>query len=470
MEEKDKGKKRLNIFVYFFIMILVFLLILILQQYISALFSDTITYLKFGEDALFEIIWAGLVLVVLLLFKNKYVFTQERTTFAKGFKYILPEVILSGIFFLLLGVRVLISGSVSIFVIANLLIWCIFIGIVEEFLCRGWLLNEFLERYGDSKKGIILSIILSALIFGGVHFINVSETQGLIDTVFQVINATTAGVFLALVYYKTKNIWLVVFSHALWDFSVMIAQTTVVTECYVNGTPSTAIVVADILQSVICALGYLFLCYWLYRQTDLYEGNKDKKMGYLVAIGIVLYISAFFVIPTPEDYDKYMVCPEYEYKAFDKEYNNIYSLMSEYRINFVRVHTDEFEEATFNYVLTSNGVTGEVEFKNLSTDKKIALSEDYEDYLLIENANDFIIMIQTSDTTVLYGRYPNTIVSNEDDFLTLIKNGLKEYHVPEIDVLLITQFENNDYSYATISTEYEGNMLFDKDDKLYFAE
>ena len=57
-----------------------------------------------------------------------------------------------------------IIDSVNIPVVLNLAIYCLLIGLVEEFLCRGWLLNEFLERFSNSKKNIIISIVLSSLV------------------------------------------------------------------------------------------------------------------------------------------------------------------------------------------------------------------------------------------------------------------------------------------------------------------
>ena len=78
----------------------------------------------------------------------------------------------------------------------NLLFLTIFIGIAEEFLCRGWLQNEFIERYGDTKRHIILSILFSSLIFGLIHLTNLMAGQDLLTTIIQVIQATSVGLLL----------------------------------------------------------------------------------------------------------------------------------------------------------------------------------------------------------------------------------------------------------------------------------
>ena len=65
-------------------------------------------------------------------------------------------IIASSFTFLIFGL-----GSGAIFVgkpVVNLLIGCFLVGVAEEFLCRGWLFNEFLERFGETKKGVWFSI------------------------------------------------------------------------------------------------------------------------------------------------------------------------------------------------------------------------------------------------------------------------------------------------------------------------
>ena len=190
--------------------------------------------------------------------------------------------------------------------------------------------------------------------------------------------------------------------------------------------------------------------------------------------GIVIYLCAFFVIPTPDGYDNYMICPTYETKEVEKEYKWAVDLFSEYKLSLGSNYFNEdgllVTNEEYSYVLTSNGVTGEIEFKNILNDNKISLAEKYKNYLLIENKDDFIIIIETSYTTVLYGRYPKILANNEEDFLKLVKNGLKEYHVPDIYLITTLQFPKDEYTYASIKLDLGDRMFFDKDDKLYVIE
>ena len=69
-----KEKKRKHIFVYWLMMIVLFVVILFAQQVVASIMQGSLSTSKFGEETTFEILWAGLVLLIVLLFKNKYIF------------------------------------------------------------------------------------------------------------------------------------------------------------------------------------------------------------------------------------------------------------------------------------------------------------------------------------------------------------------------------------------------------------
>ena len=134
------------------------------------------------------------------------------------------------IFFLLYGG----SASSNVSGVINTAIFALLVGIYEEFLCRGWLLNEFLERYGETKKGVWISIIASGIIFGLIHFINVSS-NGFAGTVTQVLSASATGILFGFIYYRTKNIWACVFLHGFYDFCLMLADINYIKDPAMSG-------------------------------------------------------------------------------------------------------------------------------------------------------------------------------------------------------------------------------------------
>ena len=69
----------------------------------------------------------------------------------------------------------------------------------EELLCRRWLLGSLLRRLSPAA-----AIPLSALIFGAMHM-----------NPWQFFYTTGLGVGLGFVYWRTRSVWLCIFSHAL---------------------------------------------------------------------------------------------------------------------------------------------------------------------------------------------------------------------------------------------------------------
>lgn len=109
--------------------------------------------------------------------------------------------------------------SPSFYLIIIVIIEQIFVGVFEEFLVRGLVLNVLLAKIqNDRFKGKMEAIILSALFFGAIHLLNLfSEPQMINATIAQVFYAAFIGIFLGALYLRTNNIWVVVFYHAIYD-------------------------------------------------------------------------------------------------------------------------------------------------------------------------------------------------------------------------------------------------------------
>ncbi len=95
--------------------------------------------------------------------------------------------------------------------IQNLLVGIVFFafqGTYEELLYRGYLMPHL-----SKSIGIFWSILISSVLFTLLHALNPGMT------VMPVINLMLASVVFSLIYYKTGNLWLVGFIHAVWNFS-----------------------------------------------------------------------------------------------------------------------------------------------------------------------------------------------------------------------------------------------------------
>lgn len=78
----------------------------------------------------------------------------------------------------------------------------------EELIYRGYLMPHF-----SKSIGIFWSILLSSVLFTLLHALN----PGI--TIMPIINLMLASIVFSLIYYKTGNLWLVGFAHAVWNFS-----------------------------------------------------------------------------------------------------------------------------------------------------------------------------------------------------------------------------------------------------------
>lgn len=91
------------------------------------------------------------------------------------------------------------------------------VGFGEEVLFRGLVLGQFLSLWGETQKGIVRSVWVSAAIFGAVHLMNMLVAQPL-TVLVQTLNAASAGVLFAAIYIRCRNLWAVIAVHTIVDW------------------------------------------------------------------------------------------------------------------------------------------------------------------------------------------------------------------------------------------------------------
>lgn len=92
------------------------------------------------------------------------------------------------------------------------------VGFFEEIIFRGIILTYLLNLLFHKKNGLLLAIIVSSIIFGIVHFFNLLAGASLTDTLLQVGYSTLVGMMWAVIYLRTKNLWIVMILHATFNF------------------------------------------------------------------------------------------------------------------------------------------------------------------------------------------------------------------------------------------------------------
>ncbi len=101
-------------------------------------------------------------------------------------------------------------ASILFFVLIN----CLFVGFSEELMLRGAVLQAF--RHSVS---IWPAVLLTSLVFGAMHSLNVFVTGDLTAALIQSLAAFLSGLMFIALRLRSGSLWLPIAVHALWDFA-----------------------------------------------------------------------------------------------------------------------------------------------------------------------------------------------------------------------------------------------------------
>lgn len=429
------GEPKKKSLIFFFIrMLILFVIVQIITTAIPSLLAGSILKYKYGIDFVVEAIWCLTILIVMLLSGNSYVFTQKKEKFLKSIVLGAPFL---GMAILLLPSSLVSASGANFWVCVNMALYCAAIGITEEFLCRGWVQNEFLERFGRNRKQVILSIVLSSFIFGGMHIANIwSINQGIFETFLQVIQATASGALLGSVYYRTKNIWAVAFLHGFYDFSIMLGEINVIKSC-TTGEPTNSIVAYHLISSILIIAFYVITTMLLLRKSKInklldnrYEQSlegylKEEKYKKKLQTALTVVIILFFIPiqPNPDEYENYYTCYSYnelEIGPFEEHYFNRLDYSISYEtLNEVTGIVEQYEYEVF--------YDEKIGIRNKKTKEEIYLNyEKIYTYEVIENNDSFVILIYAyeKEPILYYMKMEKDVLTQDWQTLQDIKTSL----------------------------------------------
>lgn len=138
-------------------------------------------------------------------------------------------------------------------------------GFFEEILCRGFLTTFMIGKWGMTKKGLYLAVILSSSVFGVIHFVNFFMGRlSLLSVVTQVLYAMFFGVFFAACVLRNNSIWPTIILHAVFDICSDL-NAIAVGESFsrISDTNST---LADAFSSIIVTLPLLIYGLFILRK------------------------------------------------------------------------------------------------------------------------------------------------------------------------------------------------------------
>ena len=149
------------------------------------------------------------------------------------------------------------------------------VGVAEEFLFRGVIAETLLEHFGTSRAGVWKACLLSGVLFGAAHLTNLASSAPF-GVLMQCCFTAALGALFAAIYFRTGNLWVVVFLHAAMDNTTLL-----IGGLYGTTTVTAAISQYDIsmLQSVLV---YMIPMIFLLRkkklpEVQLYWGGVVKK-------------------------------------------------------------------------------------------------------------------------------------------------------------------------------------------------
>ena len=448
---------------FFIKMSLLFILFDVFTRYMPAIFTNYIFNFKYGKHVVAEGVFALLVLSLIIIFKNTYIFYEKKEPFGKSIFLGLPMLIFAGISLTTTNIYNVPNG-----VFVNLVLFCTLVGIAEEFLCRGWIQNEFIEQFSSNYKEAFLSVFLSSLIFGTMHISNIGTGQTVFETLMQIIQATSLGFLLGSVYFRTKNIWAVVFLHAFYDFAFLLPEANTLKECTTNEILTFSQTVQSVYESILISALFFTCGLIVFRKNKIMplinkkdkKAYKDRKKNLLYITGIIVLL---MYIPLGSG-ESIKTCYKYE-KMHVSDYETIYSHKKVYNLVMKKNNVD------YNFTLYGN--MNKLIFRNNNTNYEVVLHdyivEKYDKFLLIQNENDFKILIfkNDDDSTIYYEKINFDTLGNENLFLDGLKNRLKEYTLPDLKDIGSIKISNNEELLAFMIDELNNKFYINDYGKLY---
>lgn len=102
-------------------------------------------------------------------------------------------------------------------IVSKCIINFFFVGLVEEVLLRGCIFKALLLKFGNNKKGVWLSILISSAIFSLMHIVGAPDDRRIF--LMKLLWTFFGGVAFSILYYTTNNLWCVVILHWMLDIA-----------------------------------------------------------------------------------------------------------------------------------------------------------------------------------------------------------------------------------------------------------
>ncbi len=208
--------------------IILSLLILIVSQLIAQLLASGLVLIKIPEyicNVVAGILYIMISYHFLKLLCHKYLKSKTEKYYISKFKINIKWLIIGLILpLLVIGIYLLLPGNFEIvtmkmtkkltLIAAGVFFSGIGVGVVEEMVFRGIIMNCLKERY--NKK---IAIIVPSILFGLVHILGMNFN--IISCLLVVLSGTMVGIMFSLIAEESKSIWSSAIVHILWNIIII---------------------------------------------------------------------------------------------------------------------------------------------------------------------------------------------------------------------------------------------------------
>jgi membrane protease YdiL (CAAX protease family) len=207
-------------FLFGLVLILIYSFLGTITYPIHFLFPETGVGQLYGDAAAKLVIFA---VFVLLLWRFGWLRASGLTSLRPSWGWLL----FLGLFvFKLFGELYAFTGDIALVLPSTPLttaeaIYPITTSLVEETISRALVLTAMLLAWGNTKKGIVKSVILSSLLFGLIHLFNIIVRPPSV-VLLQAAIVSLPGIFYAAIVLKTRSLWPPIIFHWISNAAVNI--------------------------------------------------------------------------------------------------------------------------------------------------------------------------------------------------------------------------------------------------------
>ena len=446
-------KKNKDLFKFIGIIAIILLLLVGLYTIYGGILANilynAVFYGKYNTMLISEIIIVLFAIIIISVRKLWPQIRSKKENFIVGIKRGMPILVISVIMLLVNGGELLIDGNLNIPNFISLVLVSIAIGVAEEFIFRGWLQNEVMDRFGEGKKGALITILISGLLFGLFHLVNALSGQDLFTSFMQVIQTSAIGILFCSVYYASRNIWSLVFLHSFYDFSVLLGEVNSYKDCANNTDVAMIVNIITLIISVLFAIIYIAYSYLNIKN----DANTKRRVTQIIVVAILAMFITSYLAPS-EIMDK-QIC--YNYEEIDINNGKMtYFVEDEFVINYVND-----ENYIYNYKLFIEN--NKLNITNLKTGDNIKFNMDAYNFVVYEDGLNYVILVNSSDKVYVSNFMNKNNLSDNLNYLEEISNSFLSFDTPEIIEIGYLEYENTIYP---LLKSYINDYFIIKDNKV----